>query len=63
MNLEGIIPLLGGIYCTLLGFGVVAPGKNAEKNAQWLATFGTFMKIVGPLLIVFGTAELFGLFR
>ena len=61
MNLDGIIPLLGGIYCTLLGFGIIAPGKNPEKNAQWLAKFGTFMKIGGPLLIVFGFLEFLGL--
>jgi hypothetical protein len=63
MNLEGIIPLLGGIYCTLLGFRVVAPGKNPERNELWLKKFGTFMKIGGPFLILFGLVELLGLLK
>lgn len=63
MNLEGIIPLLGGIYCTLLGFRVVAPGKNRERNEQWLKKFGPFMRIGGPFLIIFGFVQLLGLLK
>lgn len=58
MSLDGIIFLLGGIYCTLIGFRIVAPGKNPERNEEWLRKFGTLMKIGGPLLIIFGLFEL-----
>ena len=61
MQLEGLIPLLGGIYCTLLGFGIVAPGKNPEGNELWLKKFGTFMRVGGPFLILFGLVRLLGL--
>jgi hypothetical protein len=57
MNFEGLIPLLGGIYCTLLGFRVVAPGKDPARNELWLKKFGTFSKIAGPFLVVFGLLE------
>jgi hypothetical protein len=60
MNLESIISLLAGIYCTLVGFRIVAPGKNPERNEEWLRKFGTLMKIGGPLLILFGIAGLLG---
>ena len=63
MNFRGLIPLIGGIYCLLVAFRVVRVSKNPEANELWLQKFGTLMKIVGPIIILFGLAELFGLFR
>ena len=63
MQLEGLIPLLFGIYCTLIGFRIVAPGKNPELNEQWLKKFGPFMKISGPLLTLFGLVQFLGLLK
>ncbi len=61
MNLEGIIPTLGGVYCTALGFRWIAAGKNPERNELWLKKFGTLSKILGPFLILFGIAQFLGL--
>ncbi len=62
MQFGPLIPLLGGIYCTLLGFGILAPSKNVEVNERWLKKFGTFMKVVGPLMILSGVITFFGQF-
>ncbi|MCX6966575.1 MAG: hypothetical protein NTZ46_02140 [Verrucomicrobia bacterium] len=64
MNLTAAFQLLFGIYCTLLGFGILAPGKNSEHNERWMKKFGTFMKIGGPFMILSGLLQfLFGLLR
>ncbi len=52
--------LVFGIYFTLVGFGKVAVAKNAEKNAQWLASYGTFFKVAGPAMALGGSVMLFG---
>lgn len=54
-SLGGLIPLLGGIYCTLLGFRILPKKpKNPEKHELWYGKFGKFMKLAGPFLIVYG---------
>jgi hypothetical protein len=63
MNLGGFIPLLGGIYFLLVAFRIVRVSKNPEANELWLRKFGTWMKILGPIIILFGLAEIFGVFR
>jgi hypothetical protein len=63
VNLEGLIPLLAGVYCLLVVFGVVRASKNPESNEVWLRKYGTLMKILGPIMILFGLAELFGVIR
>ncbi len=63
MNLEGLIPLVGGVYCMLVAFRVVRVSKNPEANELWLRKFGTLMKILGPIVILYGLAQLFGVFR
>jgi hypothetical protein len=63
MNLGGLVPIIGGVYCVLVAFRVVRVSKNAEANELWLRKFGTLMKILGPIVILFGVAELFGVFR
>ena len=63
MNLGGLIPIIGGVYCVLVAFRVVRVSKNPEANELWLRKFGTLMKILGPIVILFGLAELFGVFR
>jgi len=63
MNLGGLIPLLGGVYCVLVAFRVVPVSKNPQANEQWLQKYGTWLKVLGPIVILFGLAELFGTFR
>jgi len=63
MNLGGLIPIIGGVYCVLVAFRVVRVSKNPEANELWLRKFGTLMKILGPIVILYGLAEIFGVFR
>jgi hypothetical protein len=37
--------------------------QNPESNELWLRKYGTLMKILGPIMILFGLAELFGVIR
>lgn len=52
---DGAIPFFGGIYATLLGFRVLGkkPGVS-PKYDEWHRRFGGLMKILGPLLVLFG---------
>jgi len=60
MNVDSLIPLLGGAYCTYLGFrGVPAGAVKPVEWEQWYARWGRFMKIGGPLLVLMGAAQLF----
>ena len=52
--IDGLISFLGGLYCTLVAFGVVRVSKDPAKEAAWRATYGIFMKIAGPLIMAFG---------
>jgi hypothetical protein len=52
---NGVIPLLGCIYCTLIGYRII--GKRAGESFeydQWHERFSSMFKIGGPLLIAFG---------
>ena len=44
-------------------FRVVRVSKNPEANEVWLRKFGPMMKILSPLVILFGLAEFVGLFK
>jgi len=59
MNYEGIIPLLIGLYATLLGFGAVSVSGDPQRNHRWRERYGTMMKICGPICIAFGSAMMF----
>jgi hypothetical protein len=60
-NLQGLIPLLGGIYGYLLANGTLPrKPKDPEKMALWRRKFGPMLKILGPILVIFGILELLG---
>jgi len=62
MNLEGLIPILAGIFGLLLAQGVLPRNpKDPERLALWRRKFGKMMTILCPLIILFGVALLFGL--
>lgn len=62
-NPSGLIACAGGTYGLLAALGVVRVSKNPDANEAWLQKFGPFMKILSPLVILFGFAELLGLFN
>jgi len=60
-RLEGLIPLLGGIYCLLMVEGILPRHpKDPEKMALWRRKFRTLMWICGPVTIIMGILMLLG---
>jgi hypothetical protein len=58
---NGLIPILAGIYGLLLAYRVVPrKPKDPEKMELWHRKFGKMIKILSPLLIIFGILELLG---
>ncbi len=57
----GIGNIVIGIMMTLIGFKVYNPfkGKNdPEKEEQWFKKFGTFFKIGGISILIWGLIKL-----
>ena len=64
MNIEGLIPLMGGLYGWLLANGTLPKHpKDPEKMAAWRQKFGNILKVVCPLLVIFGVLQLLGVLR
>jgi hypothetical protein len=63
-NLQGLIPILCGIYGLLLAQGVLPRHpKDPERLALWRRKFGGMMKVLCPIVILFGIAQLLGFFK
>jgi hypothetical protein len=62
-NWSSLILIAVGTYGLLGAFRVVQLSKNPEANEEWLRKFGPIMKIICPLVILFGLGQFFGLFR
>ncbi len=60
MNLEGLIPLLGGLYAFLLARGVLRASKDSAKNDAWRRKWGRLLKWLAPLVMLFGILLLTG---
>ena len=56
---DGGIPLFGGIYATLLAYGVIGktPGESPRFDA-WRERYGRSLKWLGPALILFGVVQI-----
>ena len=63
LNLSGLIAIAGGIYGLLAALRIVRVSKNSESNEVWLRKFGPMMKVLSPLVILFGLAELLGILK
>ena len=62
MNIEGLIPLAGGIYALLLAHGILPKNpKDPEKMEAWRKKYGRFIKALSPIVILFGLVQLFGI--
>jgi hypothetical protein len=55
--------IVGGIYGLLAALRIVRVSKNSENNEMWLRKFGPMMKVLSPLVILFGLAEFFGILK
>jgi hypothetical protein len=58
-NIDALIQLFGGAYCTYLAFRGAPAGtaKVAEWQA-WLTSWGRLLKILGPILMIAGLAQM-----
>lgn len=62
ITLDGLIPILGGIFILLIVYRVVPrKPKDPEKMELWHRKFDKMMKVLGPLLIGFGLLKLLGI--
>ena len=59
-GLHGLIPILGGIYATLLANGILPVSANPEQAEAWRRRFGEMMNRLGPIIILLGIAQVFG---
>ena len=58
-NIDALIQLFGGAYCTYLAFrGVPAGTAKVAAWQAWLASWGRLLKILGPILMIAGLAQL-----
>lgn len=62
-NWTSLILIAVGSYGLLGAFRVVRLSKNPEANDLWLRKFGPLVKVLCPLVILFGLGQFFGLFR
>jgi hypothetical protein len=63
LNLSGLISIAGGAYGLLAAFGVVRVSKDPSANEVWLRKFGSLLKVISPVVLLFGVAELFGILK
>ena len=60
-RLCGIIFLLFGVYVLLLAYGTLPLNPKVPERAElWRRKFGKMMKILSPIIIVFGILLLLG---
>jgi hypothetical protein len=52
---NGAIPFFGGIYATLLAYGVLGkkPGQSPRYD-EWHRKYAGMLKVLGPLVTLFG---------
>jgi len=59
MNLGDLIPIAGGIYGLLMAYRIIPKNpKDPEKMELWHRKFGKMMKILCPLVILWGIVKL-----
>ena len=56
---DGGIPIVGGIYATLLGLRIIGkPPGESPKYDRWHERFGRTLKVLGPILVFFGISQM-----
>ncbi len=58
----GVILILGGIFAWLVATGQYNPSKDPAKGEAWRRQWGPKLKILAPIIILFGLLQLFGIF-
>ena len=62
-NLEGLIPICGGVYAFLLANGTL-PRKPRDpvRMEAWRKKFGPLLKVLSPLVVLHGCMQLAGVY-
>jgi hypothetical protein len=60
--IDGLIPLAGGVYATLVGTNKITFESNL-KMKNWANDNRKLFLIAGPLLIIFGILKSAGVFQ
>jgi len=60
INPEGLIPIIGGVFAWLAATGRYNPSKDPVKGEAWRVVWGPKLKILAPVVIIFGIAQLLG---
>ena len=60
INPEGIIPIVGGVFAYLMATGRYNPSKDPIKWEAWRLKWGSKLRILAALVIVFGVAQFLG---
>jgi len=58
----GFIPLVGGAYLLLFVYRKFPSNKNEnEEVKKWRQRYGGLVKVVSPLMILYGALRIFGI--
>jgi hypothetical protein len=56
--IDGIIFVILGVWCLLIGMGKARVSKNPEAAAVWLKKWGIVFRIGGPVMILAGIVRI-----
>ena len=60
INPESAIPIVGGVVAYLMATGRYNPSKDPIKWEAWRSRWETKLKILAPIVILFGIAQFLG---
>lgn len=61
INLEGAIPILGGLVVWLAATGRYHLSKDPARGEAWRRQWGPKLKILAPIVILFGVLQFLGI--
>lgn len=56
--IDGIIFVILGVWCLLIGVGKAQVSKNPEAAPVWLKKWGLVLKICGPIMALAGIVRI-----
>lgn len=57
--MDSLISVAGGAYAYLAAIGKVQISKSEEKSKEWCLKYGAILKVIGPILVLFGLFRLY----
>ena len=56
--IDGIVFVIMGVWCLLIGLGKARVSKNPEAAAVWLKKWGIVFRIAGPIMALAGIVRI-----